>query len=57
MQLSVNAEEKIDIVFVSVTTPIATQIIEELKTRYTRVKHILFLGELIDEEFERKLSV
>jgi phage FluMu protein Com len=52
---SVIEEEGIDIVFVTLTTSVATEIIAELKERYTGVKHIFFLGDLIDEAFERKV--
>jgi len=48
---SIIDEEKIDTVFVSLTTSIATEIIDELKNKYMSVKNILFLGDLIQEDF------
>ena len=44
-------DEKIDTVFLSVTTSVATEIISELKTKYTTVKNIFFLGDLIKDDF------
>lgn len=49
---SVIEEEGIDTVFLSLTTPVAADIIGELKTRHPSVKHILFLGDLIREDFQ-----
>lgn len=47
-------QEKIDTVFVSVTTSIATEIINTIKTKYTSVKNILFLGDLLNDDLEIK---
>lgn len=44
-------KEQIDTVFVSVTTSIATEIIDELKNKHPTVKGIYFLGDLIKENF------
>lgn len=49
-------EEQIDTVFVSVTTSIATEIIDELRTKHPCVKHILFLGDIIGEHFEKMVE-
>lgn len=48
---SIIDQEKIDTVFVSVTTSIATEIIDELKNTYPSVKNILFLGDLVQEDY------
>ena len=48
---SVIDEEKIDTVFLSLTTSVATEIIDELKNEHPTVKNILFLGDLIREDF------
>ena len=53
---SVIDDEKIDTVFVSVTTSIATEIIEELKTKHPSVKNICFLGDIIDSNLIEKLE-
>jgi radical SAM superfamily enzyme YgiQ (UPF0313 family) len=53
---SVIAKEGIDTVFITVTTAVATEIIEEIKNHYTGVKNVFFLGDLIDEAFERKVG-
>lgn len=45
-------EEQIDTVFVSVTTSVATEIIDELKNQHPSVKHILFLGDIISDLFQ-----
>lgn len=45
-------EEQIDTVFVSVTTSVATEIIDELKNQHPSVKHILFLGDVISDRFQ-----
>lgn len=44
-------KEEIDTVFVSVTTSIATEIMDELKIVHHTVKRIYFLGDLIKEDF------
>lgn len=49
-------EKEIDIVFISVTTSIATEIIDELKTKHPCVKHILFLGDIISENFKELIG-
>ena len=49
-------KEQIDTVFVAVTTSIATEIIDELKTKHPSVKHILFLGDIISENFEELMG-
>lgn len=49
---SVIDEEQIDTVFVSVTTSVATEIIDELKNQHPSVKHILFLGDVISDCFQ-----
>lgn len=49
-------EEQIDTVFVSVITSIATEIIDELRTKHPCVKHILFLGDIIGEHFEKTVE-
>ena len=49
---SVIEDEQIDTVFISVTTSIATEIIDELRNRHPSVKHILFLGDIISKSFE-----
>lgn len=53
---SVIDEENIGVVFVSVTTSVATEIIDELKTRHPCVKHILFLGDIISERFQELIE-
>lgn len=49
---SVIEDEQIDTVFISVTTSIATEIIDELRNKHPSVKHILFLGDIISKSFE-----
>lgn len=49
---SILDEEQIDTVFVSVTTSVATEIIDELKKQHPSVKHILFLGDIISDRFQ-----
>lgn len=49
---SILDEEQIDTVFVSVTTSVATEIIDELKKQHPSVKHILFLGDIISDQFQ-----
>jgi len=46
------AKEKIDIIFLTVTTSIATEIIETIKT-FPSVKKIFFAGDLFDPNFEK----
>lgn len=53
---SVIDEMQIDTVFVSVTTSVATEIIDELRSRHPSVKHILFLGDIISEDFQRLIG-
>lgn len=48
---SIIEKENIDTVFVSLTTSVATEIIDELKNAHPTVKNILFLGDLIQENF------
>ena len=47
---SVIDEVRIDTVFVSVTTSIATEIIDDLQSRPS-VRNIFFLGDLIKKDF------
>lgn len=53
---SIIDEERIDTVFVSVTTSIATEIIDELRNKHPSVKHILFLGDIISEDFREMMQ-
>jgi len=45
---------RIDTVFISVTTSIATEIINTIQNKYKNVKRILFLGDLLNDDFEIK---
>lgn len=49
---SIISEAQIDTVFVTVTTSVATEIIDELKNKYPSVKHILFLGDIISDHVQ-----
>lgn len=49
-------EENIGVVFISVTTSVATEIIDALKTKHPSVKHILFLGDIISENFKEMIE-
>lgn len=53
---SIIDEEQIDTVFVAVTTSVATEIIDELKTKHPSVKHILFLGDIISDHFQEMVK-
>lgn len=52
---SIIEEQEIDTVFVSVTTSVATEIIDELKNHYRTVKNICFMGDLVDANFMDKV--
>ena len=43
--------ENVDTCFITVTTSVATEIIETIKVRYKSVKNILFAGDLVREDF------
>lgn len=49
-------EENISVVFISVTTSVATEIIDALQTKHPSVKHILFLGDIISENFKEMIE-
>ena len=44
-------EKEIDTVFITVTTSIATEIIERIKKNYPSVKNIFFAGDLVRKDF------
>lgn len=44
------AEKNIEIVFVTLTTSVATEIINDLKTKYSSVKKIFFAGDLANSD-------
>lgn len=52
---NVIAAKEIDTVFITVTTTVATEIIEELK-QYPSVKNVFFAGDLFDPDFPERIK-
>ena len=48
------AEEAIDTVFLTLTTYVASEIIEQIK-RFPTVKQVFFVGDLFDPDFPKRL--
>jgi uncharacterized methyltransferase PH0819 len=49
-------EKNVDTVFLTVTTSVATEIIERIKKEYPSVEHIFFAGDLVRSDFRHALE-